>query len=221
MAPNILLELDNVFFHYRQRHSLFRSTDFPVLNGVSISLARGEKVGIMGRNGAGKSTLLRLMAGIYKPDSGKVALNGGKVSLLSLQAGFDQDLNGWDNAILSSVLMGIPLKEVKRHLHEIHEFCELGKQMDDPIRTYSTGMKARLGFAVAFTMQVDLMLVDEVMAVGDLAFQEKCQAAYQNAIDSGCAVVMVSHAEAKLKQFTDSQFRLIDGKLVAENYALA
>ena len=216
MSKSPLLELDDVYFHYRQRHSLFRSTDFPVLNGVSLSLSRGQKVGIMGRNGAGKSTLLRLMAGIYKPDKGSVVHSGGKTSLLSLQAGFDQDLNGWDNAILSSVLMGVSLNEAKSRLPEIHQFCELGKQMDDPIRTYSTGMKARLGFAVAFTMQVDLMLVDEVMAVGDLAFQDKCQEAYQNAIDSGCAVVMVSHAEAKLKQFTDRHYRLKEGKLVEE-----
>ena len=216
MAQDYLLELNDIYFHYRQRHSLFRSTDFPVLNGVDLTVSRGERVGIMGKNGAGKSTLLRIMAGIYKPDKGTIVNHGGSVSLLSLQAGFDPDLNGWDNALLSGVLLGMRRREVKKRLPDIHEFCELGGQMDEPIRTYSTGMRARLGFAVAFSMQVDLLLIDEVIAVGDPAFQQKCEGAFNNAIDSGCAIVLVSHAENKLKQVTDSHYRLGNGQLLPE-----
>ncbi|MES2818611.1 MAG: ATP-binding cassette domain-containing protein [Pseudomonadota bacterium] len=200
----LLLELDEVHLVYRLRRSLFRSSNHAVINGVSLRVHEGQRLGIMGHNGAGKSTLLRLMAGIYAPDRGRVVNHGARVSLLSLQAGFDPRLNGWDNAMLSGVLMGMGYKETKQRLKRIHEFSELGDQMGDTLGTYSSGMRARLGFAVALSMNVDLLLIDEVLSVGDQDFQKKSEEAVRDAVAQGCALVLVSHSPIKLKNWTDT-----------------
>lgn len=200
----LLLELEGVHLVYRLRRSLFSSSNHAVINGVSLKVHEGQRIGIMGHNGAGKSTLLRLMAGIYAPDKGKVINHGARVSLLSLQAGFDPRLNGWDNAMLSGVLMGMSLKETKQRLKKIHEFSELGSQMGDVLGTYSSGMRARLGFAVALSMNVDLLLIDEVLSVGDQDFQKKSEEAVRDAVAQGCALVLVSHSPIKLKNWTDT-----------------
>lgn len=200
----LLLEMHDVHLAYRLRKSLLRSDYHQVINGVSLKVHEGQRLGIMGHNGAGKSTLLRLMAGIYAPDRGRVINHGARVSLLSLQAGFDPRLNGWDNALLSGVLMGMSRKEVKLRLKGIHEFCELGEQMNDVLGTYSSGMRARLGFAVALAIEADLLLIDEVLSVGDQDFQEKSETAVKHAVNQGCAIVLVSHSPIKLKNWTDS-----------------
>ncbi|MET1081392.1 MAG: ABC transporter ATP-binding protein [Pseudomonas sp.] len=200
----LLLELEEVHLMYRLRRSIFRTSTHAVINGVSLKVHEGQRLGIMGHNGAGKTTLLRLMAGIYAPDRGRVVNHGARVSLLSLQAGFDPRLNGWDNAILSGVLMGMSLKETKQRLNKIHEFSELGDQMGDLLGTYSSGMRARLGFAVALSMNVDLLLIDEVLSVGDQDFQKKSEEAVRDAVAQGCALVLVSHSPIKLKTWTDT-----------------
>lgn len=200
----LLLEMHDVHLAYRLRKSFLRSEYHSVINGVSLQIRQGQRLGIMGHNGAGKSTLLRLMAGIYAPDRGRVTNFGARVSLLSLQAGFDPRLNGWDNALLSGVLMGMSRKEARLRLKGIHEFCELGEQMNDVLGTYSSGMRARLGFAVALAMEADLLLIDEVLSVGDQDFQEKSEKAVMHAVEQGCAMVLVSHSPIKLKKWTDS-----------------
>ncbi|MBD9414003.1 ABC transporter ATP-binding protein [Pseudomonas sp. PDM16] len=200
----LLLEMRDVHMGYTTRKSLLRSDYHPVINGVSLEIREGQRLGVMGHNGAGKSTLLRLIAGIYAPDSGKVINHGARVSLLSLQAGFDPRLNGWDNALLSGVLMGMTPAQARQRLKSIHDFCELGDQMNDLLGTYSSGMRARLGFAVALTMEADLLLIDEVLSVGDQSFQEKSEKAVMNAVDQGCAMILVSHSPFKLQKWTDS-----------------
>lgn len=211
----LLLEMHDVHLAYRLRRSLFHSESHSVINGVSLQIHEGQRLGIMGHNGAGKSTLLRLMAGIYAPDRGRVTNFGARVSLLSLQAGFDPRLNGWDNALLSGVLMGMSPKEARSRLKGIHEFCELGDQMDDLLGTYSSGMRARLGFAVALAMEADLLLIDEVLSVGDQDFQEKSEKAVKDAVDRGCAMVLVSHSPIKLKKWTDSVLTFEKGMICA------
>lgn len=209
----LLLEMHDVHLTYRLRKSLLRSIYHPVINGVNLNVHQGQRLGIMGHNGAGKSTLLRLMAGIYAPDRGSVINHGARVSLLSLQAGFDPRLNGWDNALLSGVLMGMSSKEARQRLKGIHEFCELGDQMNDVLGTYSSGMRARLGFAVALAMEADLLLIDEVLSVGDQDFQEKSEKAVMHAVNQGCAMVLVSHSPIKLKKWTDSVMTFEKGML--------
>lgn len=200
----ILLEMHDVYLAYRLRKSLFRSDYHPVINGVNLEVYQGQRLGIMGHNGAGKSTLLKLIAGIYAPDRGRVINHGARVSLLSLQAGFDPRLNGWDNALLSGVLMGLSPKKARQRLKGIHEFCELGDQMNDVLGTYSSGMRARLGFAVALQMEADILLIDEVLSVGDQDFQEKSEKAVMHAVNEGCAMILVSHSPIKLQKWTDS-----------------
>lgn len=209
----LLLEMHDVHMGYRTRKSLLRSDYHPVINGVSLTIHEGQRLGVMGHNGAGKSTLLRLIAGIYAPDRGRVVNHGARVSLLSLQAGFDPRLNGWDNALLSGVLMGMSPKQARQRLKGIHEFCELGDQMDDLLGTYSSGMRARLGFAVALTMEADLLLIDEVLSVGDQDFQEKSEKAVMHAVDQGCAMILVSHSPFKLQKWTDSVVAFEGGQI--------
>lgn len=213
MSQRLLLQMQDVHLAYRQRRSLLRSSLHPVINGVSLDIHAGQRLGIMGHNGAGKSTLLRLMAGIYDPDRGRVLNHGARVSMLSLQAGFDPRLNGWENALLSGVLMGMTPSQARARLEQIHDFCGLGAQMADVLGTYSSGMRARLGFAVALAMEVDLLLVDEVLAVGDEDFQRKCAQAIHTAVERGCSLVLVSHSLPQLQTWTDSIMAFQDGCL--------
>jgi lipopolysaccharide transport system ATP-binding protein len=215
MSRRLLLKMEDARLSYRQRRSLWRSNSHEVIKGINLEIHEGQRLGIIGHNGAGKSTLLRLMAGIYAPDQGRVINHNARVSMLSLQAGFDPRLNGWENALLSGVLMGMTPREARARLPEIHAFCELGTQMDDALNTYSSGMRARLGFAVALAMQVDLLLVDEVLAVGDEQFQQKCQSAIRQAVERGCALVLVSHSMALLHNWTDSILHFEDGTIRA------
>ncbi len=209
----LLIRLSDVHLSFRLRRSLFGFTEHKVIDGVNLDIHAGQRLGILGRNGAGKSTLLRLVAGIYRPDQGCVTNFGARVLMLSLQAGFDPRLNGWDNAALSGMLMGLSKRKVVDRLDEIHEFCELGDQMNDPLGTYSSGMRARLGFAVALSMDVDLLLIDEVLSVGDQDFQEKCHDAVRKKIDQGCALVLVSHSPENLDRWTDSVLQFEDGRI--------
>lgn len=206
--------MQDVHLTYRQRRSLLRrGSSHPVINGVDLEIREGQRLGIVGHNGAGKSTLLRLMAGIYAPDRGQVINHGARVAMLSLQAGFDPRLSGWENALLSGVLMGMSMREARSRLSRIHAFCELGAQMDDTLQTYSSGMRARLGFAVALAMEVDLLLVDEVLAVGDQAFQQKCEDAIREAVERGCALVLVSHSPPQLQRWCDTLLHFEGGRI--------
>ena len=213
-ATGPALTVDSLRFSYRQRHGFFRHTYFTALDGVSFEVRRGETLGIVGRNGCGKSTLLRLLAGIYNPDSGRITIHCGKVSLLSLALAFDQELSGRDNAIIGSMFLGASRKEAEALLPTIREYSELGAFFDEPLKTYSTGMRGRLGFSVAINMHSDLLLLDEVFSTGDAAFRKKGEAAMAEKIGSSQTVVLVSHSMAQVKKLSDRVMWLDKGRLL-------
>lgn len=195
-----LIKLRDVGLTYRTRTGAFSVDRFRALDGISFDLFAGETLGIVGGNGSGKSTLLRVLAGIYTPDTGTLEYNDvGRISLLSLGLGFAPELSGVENAIFGSMLLGASLSEARGKLEEIVEFAELGDFMGKPIRTYSSGMRSRLAFSVALMMETDVLLIDEVLAVGDAQFREKSEAALKQKINSGQAVVLVSHSLAQVK----------------------
>lgn len=163
------------------------------LRDVSFSIARGETVGIIGRNGAGKSTLLKVLSGITYPTFGKIEVNGRVAALLEVGTGFHQELTGRENIYLNGSILGMPKKEVDRKFDEIIAFSGVGKFLDTPIKRYSTGMRLRLGFAVAAHLDPDILIVDEVLAVGDAAFQKKCLNAMTNLQGGARTVLFVSH----------------------------
>lgn len=200
---NIVISLRNVAVYFRLKNGFMRRHRFAALKDVSFDLFHGESLGIIGRNGAGKTTLLRLLGGITRPDKGAIINNGFKTSLLSLQAGFDPQLSGFYNAILSGMLLGFTKKEVEAKLYEIVTFAELEEFIDQPVRTYSAGMKARLGFSVAFNLDPDVLLIDEVLAVGDADFQKKSLAVMKEKIRSNRTIVLVSHNTATIRQLCD------------------
>lgn len=175
-----------------------------VLEDVSFDLMHGETLGVVGRNAAGKSTLLRLLAGIIRHDRGSVVNHGGcTASLLSLQAGFLPHLSGRENAILSGILLGLRRREIEVRMDRVIEFSELGEQIDEPLRNYSSGMRARLGFSVAFQADPDILLVDEVLGVGDEAFKAKSSRAMRERIRSDKTIVLVSHHAGTIRELCD------------------
>jgi len=166
-----VIAVQNVEVRFGYRRSLFRNDAVEALRDVSFNLYQGDSLGIIGRNGAGKSTLLSLLGGIILPDSGRVINNNVRTSLLALQVGFDPELSGRANALLSGMLLGFRYEDVKANLDKIIAFSELGKFIDKPVKTYSAGMKGRLGFSVALEMNPDVILIDEVLGVGDIKFR--------------------------------------------------
>ena len=168
-------------------------TDFWALRNVTFSVANGESVGIIGPNGAGKSTLLQVLAGILTPTEGSVTVSGHISSLLTLGVGFDQDLSGTENIRLAGAFMGMPHRDVEARLESIIEYAELGQFIDAPIKTYSSGMRARLGFAIATSVDPDILLLDEVLATGDAAFREKSKQRVLELVRAAKAIMLVTH----------------------------
>jgi len=210
-----ILELENVGFCYRQRQSFFRHASFVALDSINLSVAYGERIGIIGRNGSGKSTLLRIIAGIFDPTEGIVRRGCNRISLLSLALGFDIELDGIANAVIGGMLLGSTRNQVESELEEIIEFAELGEFINKPIKTYSTGMRARLGFAVALFMRTDLLLIDEVLVVGDAHFRQKAERAMNERISGNQSVVIVSHSLGQVSRLCDKVAWLEQGKLKA------
>jgi lipopolysaccharide transport system ATP-binding protein len=211
MSARAVIELDGVTVAYAQRKSLFRREWIVALNKLSLEVERGETLGIVGRNGSGKSTLLRLLAGIYRADSGRVVRQYRNVSLLSLSVGFDAALSGRDNAIISGMLMGHTRRQIQAKLDEIVAYSELGDAIDQPLRTYSTGMRARLGFSVAVSVQADLLLIDEVLGVGDLGFRKKAEQTLIDTMASDQTVVFVSHSPPQIRKLCNRVVWLDNG----------
>ena len=197
------MSLQNVGVSYRRRAGILRWSRFWALNDISFELFRGETLGVIGRNGVGKSTLLQVMAGIISPDKGVIVRNDCSVSLLSLQVGFIPHLTGRENAVLSGMLLGIHRVDIEKAMPEIIDFSGLGEFIDEPVRAYSTGMRARLGFSVSIQINPDVILVDEVLGVGDTEFRKKSNAAMRDKISSDKTVVIVSHDESTLKELCD------------------
>lgn len=199
-----LLRLENVGVSYTRRRGLFRKSEFWALDDVSFTLHRGETLGILGKNGVGKSTLLRLLAGIIDPDRGVIHRYGNCLaSLLSLQVGFVPQLTGRENAVLSGMLLGVRKQDMRSRMDEITEFSGLGDFIDQPIYSYSNGMLARLGFSIAFQADPDILLVDEVLGVGDAEFREKSSLAMRDKIRSNKTVVLVSHNQQIIRNLCD------------------
>jgi len=193
----------------RRRH--LRPVDVWALKDVSFRIEPGESVGFMGRNGSGKTTLLRLIAGVFRPTGGRLAVTGQIGSLLELGAGFHQDFTGRDNIYLSASIYGLKKDEVDRRFDEIVEFSELERFIDLPIRTYSAGMHMRLGFSIAVNVDADILLLDEVFAVGDEAFQRKSTDRILGFKQQGKTIVFVSHSGAALERMCDRAILLSQG----------
>ena len=189
---------------------------FWALRDISLSVRRGESVGIIGPNGAGKSTLLRIMARLALPTEGHLTVRGRISPLLELGAGFHPQLTGRENAILNAVLLGLSRKEAQEKLPEIADFSELGEFIEQPMRTYSSGMYVRLGFAVAVHVKPEILLVDEVLAVGDAEFQGKCFAHIDKLRAEQVTIVLVTHDLESVKRFCDRAVLLNHGVITAQ-----
>lgn len=174
--------------------------EFTALNNVSFTVKKGETIGLIGRNGAGKSTLLKVISGILKPTSGSVTVRGNIVPMLELGSGFDFDLTGRENIFLNGAILGYDEDFLKEKYDEILEFSELGKFIEAPIRNYSSGMLARLAFSVAAIVKPEILIVDEILSVGDTAFQEKSRNRMLELMSGGTTVLFVSHSIEQIKE---------------------
>jgi len=215
------MSLSKVGYSYSMRGKLYslHKKIFWALKDVNFTLFDGEALGIIGRNGVGKSTLLRLMAGIIKPDKGQLIINNKSVSLLSLQVGFLEYLTGRKNIILSALLLGLTYEEIESLMLSIIKFSELEDFIDQPINTYSSGMKARLGFSIGFHCNPDILLIDEVFSVGDEDFRKKSSDVMKKKIKSNNTVVLVSHSPIVLLEICERVVWINDGITIAEGKA--
>jgi len=198
----------------RPAHAYF--SEFWALRNVSFEVRKGETVGIVGRNGAGKSSLLQMICGTLNPTLGSVAVSGRVAALLELGAGFNPEFTGRENAQLSGLLYGLSEQELAARLGAILDFAEIGSFIDQPVRTYSSGMYVRLAFAVAINMSPDVLVVDEALSVGDEAFQRKCFARIEQIRSSGATVLFVSHAAGMVSELCDRALLLDRGELLTE-----
>lgn len=178
--------------------------EFVALHDISLDITRGSTVGLIGVNGSGKSTLLKIMSRILNPDRGSIEVNGRVSSLLELGAGFHPDFNGLENIFLNGALMGLTKREIRNQLEEIVAFSELGDFIQEPIRSYSSGMYMRLAFSVAVAVNPEILLIDEILAVGDAAFQTKCLNRLKDLQTRGCTIVIVAHDTDIIERFCDS-----------------
>lgn len=238
MAKELAVEVSDVSISYRIlnnisiRSSLFhkktRDEVFEAVKGVSFAVEKGGILGIIGKNGSGKSTLLRSIAGVFSPNSGAIDLHGHSVSLMALGVGFKPLLTGRANIMLSGLLLGFKQREIEARMDEIIEFAELGDFIDRPVRTYSSGMHSKLAFAITAMLETDIMLVDEVLSVGDERFKKKSLAKMKELImDEDRTVIIVSHSIETLKELCDRVMWMHDGEIkeigepevVLEHYA--
>lgn len=187
-----------------------------VLEGVSFEIKKGETVGLIGYNGCGKSTTLKLLSKIIYPDSGNIALTGRISCLIELGAGFHPDMSGRENIYINAAIFGLGRKEIVRRMPDIIAFSELEPFIDNPVRTYSSGMYMRLAFSVAINVDADILLIDEILAVGDAAFQEKCFARLKEIHESGATILIVSHSREQIEDFCDRCIWIDQGKIRME-----
>jgi teichoic acid transport system ATP-binding protein len=202
------------FLLERSRRQQRSRGEFWALRHVSFTVGRGDTVGIIGRNGSGKSTLLRVIAGIYPPDEGKVSVDGEVSTLFSLGTGFNQELSGRDNIYLDGIMIGMTKTQIDGIIGDIIEFTELGDFIDMPVRTYSAGMRSRLGFAIAMNSDKDIVLIDEIMSAGDAAFRQKADVEMSRIIGEK-TVMIVSHNMYTIERFSNKVIWLDRGVLAA------
>ena len=225
MKPGNAIEVKDLKITYKcvkslsMRKSLFHLRKsklevYEALRGISFEVKKGEIMGIVGKNGSGKSTLLRAIAGIFSADSGSIELESDSVSLLSIGVGFQKKLSGRENIILSGMLLGFSEQEVRDKMDEIIEFANLGKFIDMPVKTYSSGMYSKLAFSITAVLETDIMLIDEVLSVGDAKFKKKSYKKMQELImDENRTVVIVSHSTETLEKLCTSLLRLHEGEI--------
>jgi len=199
---------------------------FVALENINLEIKKGEVFGIVGLNGSGKSTLLKLIAGILSPTYGTVSVNGTVAPLIELGAGFDPDLTARENIYLNGSVLGFPRKMINRHFDEIVAFSEMEDFIDVPMKNYSSGMIARVAFAIATIVKSDILIVDEILAVGDFRFQEKCEARIAHLMSGGTTVIIVSHSIDQIERLCNrvmwlerGQVRMIGGKEVCKAYS--
>jgi lipopolysaccharide transport system ATP-binding protein len=195
--------IKNFLFNLPEAVNSMRNNRFEALKDISFKVHKGETLGIIGRNGAGKSTLLGLMAGVLKPSAGGITVKGRVAPLLELGSGFHPELTGRENIMLNGVLLGLTRAEVLKKIKEIIAFSELEEFIDQPIRVYSSGMLARLGFSVVAHLDPDILLIDEILAVGDQEFQKKCIDTMMSFKKSGVTIVFVSHSMPDVNRICD------------------
>lgn len=190
--------------------------EFLAIQDISMTIKPGEAWGLIGANGSGKSTLLKLICGILKPYQGTVSVKGTIAPLIELGAGFDGNLTGRENIFLNGALLGHSQKYMEEHFEEIADFAELGQFLDSPIKNYSSGMKARLGFSVATMVQPQILVVDEILAVGDAAFQKKCVKRMEEMLSHGTTLLYVSHSDASVRSLCTYALWLNKGICMAQ-----
>jgi len=202
---------------WMRRHLVYE--ELLALAHVSLQVRAGDGIGIVGRNGAGKSTLLKIIAAVLKPTAGRVAVCGRVAPLLELGAGFDHELTGRENVYMNGAILGRSRRDMMQRFDRIVEFAELGDFIDAPLRTYSTGMVARLGFAIATDVEADILLVDESLSVGDIAFQKKCMDRIHTFLDCGATLVLVSHSPDLVRTLCSRAVWLENGQVAASGAA--
>jgi lipopolysaccharide transport system ATP-binding protein len=210
--------IKNAILHLPATLRALRSTQFEALRNISFEIEQGQTFGIIGRNGTGKSTTLGLIAGVLKPTSGRITVSGRIAPLLELGAGFHPELSGRDNILLNGVLLGLSRRQVLAKMNDIIDFSELGDFIEQPIRTYSSGMLARLGFSVVAYLDSEILLIDEVLAVGDLEFQKKCYMQFDLFKRQGKTIVFVSHDLGSIEKFCNAVLLLENGTAKAEGH---
>ena len=188
--------------------------EFWALNGVSLEIEKGDFYGLVGINGSGKSTLLKSVAGVFKPTKGKITVNGTIAPLIELGAGFDMDLTARENIFLNGAVLGFSKDHMLEKFDDIVEFSELHEFLDVPLKNYSSGMVARIAFAIATATKPDILIADEILAVGDYAFQEKCEKRMQELLDAGTTVIFVSHSIEQVKRMCNKATWIEKGKVI-------
>lgn len=184
-----------------------------VINGISFDVEKGQAVGLIGGNGCGKSTTLKMLTRIYYPDDGEIIINGRVSSLIELGAGFHPEMSGRENIYINASILGLSKSEIDERLQDIIDFSELGEYIDNPVRTYSSGMYMRLAFAVAVNVNADILLIDEILAVGDMSFQDKCFNKIKEIKRNGATIVIVSHSLAQIEEICDKSIWIKNGQV--------
>lgn len=215
------VDVKKEYFLYKNEKARFKAIftknkgvkKHPALKGVSFKIYSGESVGIIGKNGAGKSTILKMITGVSFPTSGSISVRGKVAALLELTAGFSPDMTGIENIHLKGYLLGLNDEEIKAIEQDIIDFADLGEYIDQPVRTYSSGMKMRLGFAININIKPDILVIDEALSVGDAEFKKKCRNKINEVIKQGVTVLFVSHSMDAIKETCTRAIFLKDGKV--------
>lgn len=214
MASEKIDNLKEYFVKLVKRQLMFQ--EFLALKNITVKIKPGEAWGFIGTNGAGKSTMLKLISGILEPYKGKVTVRGTIAPLIELGAGFDMNLTARENIFLNGTLLGHRRKFMEEHFDEIVDFAELWDFMDVPIKNYSSGMQARIGFAIATMVRPDILIVDEILAVGDFKFQQKCQERMREMLDQGTTLILVSHNIGDIRRLCDHACWIDHGNMVMQ-----